>query len=116
LGPVPGSLINANQDLRVALVGDYNFDGAVDAADYTVWRDSLGSTTALAADGNGNKVVDADDYDAWKQNFSAQMGGGSADGAQVPEPIVTASLAGCALALLTAGTGRRRGRASWRVL
>ena len=28
-------------------VGDYNHDGIVDAADYTVWRDSLSSTTDL---------------------------------------------------------------------
>src|SRR5262249_39970448 len=32
------------------LPGDYNGDGIVDAADYTVWTDSLGSTTNLAAD------------------------------------------------------------------
>ena len=28
------------------LTGDYNDDGVVDAADYTVWRDAVGSTTA----------------------------------------------------------------------
>ena len=27
--------------------GDYNHDGVVSAADYTVWRDTLGSTTIL---------------------------------------------------------------------
>ena len=40
-------------------VGDYNGDGKVDAADYTVWRDTLGSTTDLRADGNGNGSIDA---------------------------------------------------------
>ena len=29
------------------LAGDYNNDGIVDAADYTVWRDSLESGTPL---------------------------------------------------------------------
>ena len=29
------------------LAGDYNDDGTVDAADYTVWRDSLASGTPL---------------------------------------------------------------------
>jgi predicted AlkP superfamily pyrophosphatase or phosphodiesterase len=33
LGPIPGSLINAKQDLRVAMPGDYNLDGSVDAAE-----------------------------------------------------------------------------------
>jgi len=28
------------------LLGDYSGDGTVDAADYTVWRDALGTTVA----------------------------------------------------------------------
>jgi Type I phosphodiesterase / nucleotide pyrophosphatase len=71
LGPIPGSLINFRQDLRVALAGDYNHDGKVDAADYTVWRDTKGSKTDLRADGNGDGTVDQDDYDVWKANFNA---------------------------------------------
>ena len=39
--------------------GDYNFDGFVDAADYTVWRDNLGTTYTV------------DDYDVWRDNFGA---------------------------------------------
>src|SRR5262249_14859890 len=35
--------------------GDYNGDGVVDAADYTFWRDRVGSTD-LRADGDGNGV------------------------------------------------------------
>ena len=50
---------------------DYNFDGVVDTADYTVWRDSLGSTTQAEADGNGNGVVDQADYDLWAANLGA---------------------------------------------
>ena len=34
------------------LVGDYNLDGMVDAADYIVWRNTLGSTTELRANGD----------------------------------------------------------------
>ena len=41
------------------LPGDYNFNGVVDAADYIVWRKSLGSTNDLRADGDGNGSVDA---------------------------------------------------------
>ena len=42
--------------------GDYNGDGVIDAADYTVWRDSLGqSGIGLPADGSGNGTVDETD-------------------------------------------------------
>ncbi len=53
------------------LLGDYNRDGSVDAADFTVWRDTLGTTTTSfsAADGNGNGVIDQGDYAAWRANF-----------------------------------------------
>ena len=51
------------------LFGDYNSDLVVDAADYTVWRDTLGSTTDLRADGNGDLIINELDYDAWKTKF-----------------------------------------------
>jgi hypothetical protein len=68
LGPIPGSLINVKQNLRVSLAGDYNLDGTVDAADYTVWKDTEGSQTDLRADGNGDGVVDEADQAVWKAN------------------------------------------------
>ena len=37
--------------------GDFNNDGKVDAADYTVWRDNLGSDFNLA--GNGDNLAPA---------------------------------------------------------
>ena len=50
--------------------GDYNGDHLVDAADYSVWRDSFGQTgSGLAADGNGNGMVDAADYTVWRDNL-----------------------------------------------
>lgn len=56
---------------------DYNDDGTVDAGDYTVWRDSYG-TTNPQADGSGNGTVDDADYDLWKEHFGET--GGDATG------------------------------------
>lgn len=68
-----------------ALQGDYNGNGVVDAADYTIWRNTLNSTTDLRADGNGNEMIDPGDYQVWKTNFGATSGG-SGSLASVPEP------------------------------
>jgi T5SS/PEP-CTERM-associated repeat protein len=70
-----------------SLLGDYNGDGAVDAADYTVWRDSVGATVAgyFGADGNGNGQIDEADCDVWKAHFGnalpARLGDYNGDGA-----------------------------------
>jgi hypothetical protein len=69
LGPIPTSLINAKQDLRVALVGDFNLDGTVDAADEIIWKKTRGSTSNLQADGNHDGRVDQADYDLWRAHF-----------------------------------------------
>jgi hypothetical protein len=58
-------------ELNLVLTGDFNGDDSVDAADYSIWRDTRSSTTELAADANGNGVVDEVDYKYWKQNFGA---------------------------------------------
>jgi PEP-CTERM motif-containing protein len=55
------------------LVGDYNRDGNVDTADYTVWRDTLGSDTFLAADGNDNGTIDAGDFTKWQTDLGAHI-------------------------------------------
>lgn len=76
----------------VLLIGDYNFDGTVDAEDFVVWQQSFGSTTNLSADGNQDGSVDAADFTIWRDHFAA--GGGST--AAVPEPcslLLLASLA-----------------------
>ena len=94
---VPGSL------------GDYNQNGTVDAADYTVWRDHLGSSTSLPNDDTPG--VDTDDYNRWKLNFgetASGSGSGANANAAVPEPAT----AGLALVGLL-GLACRRNRGRW---
>ena len=50
------------------VLGDFNLDGRVDTADYTVWRNKLG-TGFIAADASGNGSVDQADYNIWKANL-----------------------------------------------
>jgi hypothetical protein len=70
--------------------GDYNHDGIVDAADYTVWRDTFGqSGSGLDADGDGNNQVNGADYTYWKTRFGNIHGEGATSiTTGVPEPRV----------------------------
>ncbi len=68
-----------------ALDGDYNGDGTVDAADYTVWRDSwLQFGEDLPADGDGDGFVGNSDYDMWLANFGSSSL--TSESSTVPEP------------------------------
>lgn len=51
------------------LPGDYNFNGVVDMADYTLWRNTLGSTSDLRADGDGDGIVNEPDRLLWRTHF-----------------------------------------------
>lgn len=77
-------------DVELPLAGDYNDDGSVDAADYTIWRDTLGSMEDLRADGNHDQMVNEADYELWKQHFGTTSGVGESSaqdsGFTVPEP------------------------------
>jgi GH35 family endo-1,4-beta-xylanase len=82
----------------VVAAGDYNADGIVDAADYTVWRDTLGSTIDLRADGNGNEVIDDADFNLWRERFGTSYADSAAT-ATVPEPASFAFVATAATIL-----------------
>jgi hypothetical protein len=87
----PGSAFNTKQIvlssfLATSLPGDYNQNGIVDAADYVVWRDKLGSVTSLPNDDTPG--VDQDDYNRWRAHFGQTTGSGSGASANsaVSEP------------------------------
>jgi probable HAF family extracellular repeat protein len=70
----------------ILIPGDFNHDGAVDAADYIVWRKGLGTAYMQ------------NDYNVWRTYFGQTAGSGAALpsakllSAAVPEPMASAML------------------------
>jgi hypothetical protein len=83
-------IFTATASLVEELLGDYNDDGTVNAADYTVWRDGGSPDDTQAG------------YDLWKANFG-KTSSGSGSGA-VPEP---ASIALGLIGVCSLWLGRR---------
>ena len=81
------------------LAGDYNSDGVIDSADYTVWRDSLGQSVPAGsgADGNANGMIDQADYMLWREHFGQSVTttspAVSPASSSVPEPTAMVILA-----------------------
>ncbi len=65
--------------------GDYNGDGAVDAADLAAWQTAFGQSGAtLPADGNADGAIDGADFLLWQQHVVAAKA--TPQTASVPEP------------------------------
>ena len=86
-----GSTSVVLQAIMAGQPGDYNQDGTVNTADYTVWRNNLGSLTSLPNDDSDG--VGPDDYDRWKDHFGESAGSGSLANSAVPEPGAMALVA-----------------------
>jgi hypothetical protein len=85
-----GQLV-ATSTFVTPLWGDYNQNGAVDAADYSLWRQSLASGTSLPNDDTPG--VGADDFTRWRTHFG-QTVSASLAGINVPEPSCLGLLVG----------------------
>jgi hypothetical protein len=81
------------------LGGDYNSNAVVDAADYVVWRDHLGTsgtpgtvlgdgTTTGTLNGVPDGIVDQSDYNYWRQQYGAKLNQGGAPLVYHPAAII----------------------------
>ena len=83
--------------------GDYNGDTFVNAADYTIWRNSLGQEVdndGDGADGDQDGGIDRGDYIYWKNQYSGAFGGAGA-GQEAFSPVPEPSFAVMALIALS---------------
>ena len=78
------SFLNVLDVTPGGLAGDYNGNGVLDAADYTIWQEALGGTTLLNDPTPG--TVDTSDYAYWKANFGVTSGSGTSASTNIPEP------------------------------
>ena len=71
------------------LLGDFNRDGVVDSADYTLLRKQMSQfvPSGTGADANGDGVVNNADYLVWKSNFGQPQ-------FQLPLSVASASASG----------------------
>jgi hypothetical protein len=112
-GPTSVRMEVALESTAVALGGDYNNDGIVDALDYTLWRNHLGQLVTLPNDTTPGEVTAAD-YEVWKANYGESLFAGAGGlevpvSNQVPEPsfLLLVAVAG---GMAWASCGRRSPR------
>lgn len=80
-------------DESITLLGDYNQDGTVDAADYTVWRDArFAAAGTLPNDPTGSRIG-IEQYDLWRDNYGLAIDAQTS----IPEPTAPMLLALAAL-------------------
>jgi len=92
-----------------SLAGDFNGDGVVGAADYTVWRNHLGEVDSILAFGStedGSGVVDYADYVTWKGNYGAEANTLTLGARTIPEPSSASMF--CTIGLVWVVLHRRR--------
>jgi autotransporter-associated beta strand protein len=102
-------LISVSSQPAPVLVGDYNADGTVDAADFVAWSKNVGAATIVNRNPTLFGTIGQADYDAWRRNFGKigppGAGSGGSDEGSVPEPTTAILIA---MMLVAGGVWRRR--------
>jgi autotransporter-associated beta strand protein len=81
-----GMLLVSTQPTPI-LVGDYNGDGSVDAADYVVWRKAVGAAAILNRNPTNFGAIGQREFIDWRIHFGkTSPGSGSGVNEAVPEP------------------------------
>ena len=73
---------NRNQftfEITPLYVGDYNENGRIDAADYSVWRDAMDAASYLANDPTPG-IVDETDFIYWRDHYGDTFNNGTGAG------------------------------------
>jgi dockerin type I repeat protein len=96
---------------------DFNLDGVIDHADYSIWRTNIGTQSDASfeqGDANGDGVVDASDYVVWRHtvgpatNLAVFADSGLTE-STLPEPAtVGLTFAGALFLILRLGGRARR--------
>ncbi|TWT85968.1 hypothetical protein Pla123a_07760 [Posidoniimonas polymericola] len=94
----PGAAVT----VTTILAGDFNADGQVDAADYSVWRDNLGAAVTLPGDVTPGSISELD-YEVWRNNLGAVFAGFGVAGVHpTPEPhLLTLAALGAGMLTMT---------------
>jgi hypothetical protein len=88
---------NIEQLVTPGVVGDYNSDDVVNAADYVVWRKNIGALTLANRDPENSGPVSEADFLSWREHFGRSALGAGAVGS-IPEPATCLLLAIAGLA------------------
>lgn len=84
---IPSVLFDITSLGSIPLVtGDYDFDGQVTLADHGIWVSEFGDSGPSLADANGDGAVDAADYTVWRDRLSGAAQQSAGSGGSVPEP------------------------------
>jgi hypothetical protein len=94
---------NPNTAPVEGLLGDYNSNGTVDAADYVIWRNG----GPLQNEGASPGTIDQEDYGFWRSRFGMGAGLAAGGAAAVPEPNTVAVLSLCLVTLASCRIRRR---------
>ena len=74
------------------LLGDYNENDVVDAADYAVWRDTLEAAGTFLPNDSTPGVVDESDFLYWRAHFGETLGAGSGAGQAAASSVSQAAI------------------------